>query len=102
MHRHYFKPPKHLVKEWPEVFEDLYMDTMPVAYVKVMILEFKDGRIWEIDIANQLAKGIDPDDVAKKLLETLTEYKDTIKSLDFKIDIEQLKSDIKKRTKKIL
>lgn len=84
------------------MFEDLYMDTMPVAYVKVMILEFKDGRIWEIDIANQLAKGIDPDDVAKKLLETLTEYKDTIKSLDFKIDIEQLKSDIKKRTKKIL
>ena len=102
MHRHYFKPPKHLVKEWPEVFEDLYMDTMPVAYVKVMILEFKDGRIWEIDIATQVANGIDPDDVAKKLLQTLTEYKDTIKSLDFKIDIEQLKSDIKKRTKKIL
>ena len=102
MHRHYFKPPRHLVKEWPEVFEDLYMDTMPVAYVKVMILEFKDGRIWEIDIGNQLAKGIDPDDVAKKLLQTLNEYKDTIKSLDFKIDIEQLKSDIKKRTNKIL
>ena len=83
------------------MFEDLYMDTMPVAYVDVMILEFNDGRIWEIDIKNQL-KSSDPDDVAKKLLKTLSEYKDTIKKLDFKIDIEMLKADIKKRTKKIL
>ena len=101
MHRQYFKPPKDLVKEWPEVFEDLYMDTMPVAYVVVMILEFNDGRIWEIDIKDQL-KGSDSNTVAKKLLDTLSEYKDTIKKLDFKINIEQLKADIKKRTNKIL
>ena len=83
------------------MFEDLYMDTMPVAYVDVMILEFNDGRIWEIDIKDQL-KGSDSNTVAKKLLDTLSEYKDTIKKLDFKINIEQLKADIKKRTNKIL
>lgn len=100
MHRQYFRPPRHLIKEWPEVFEDLYMDTMPVAYVDLMIIEFTDGRIWEIDIRDQLSKA-DPDTVAKKLLETLSEYKDTIKKLDFKINIEQLKNDIKNRTDKI-
>ena len=82
------------------MFEDLYMDTMPVAYVDTMILEFTDGRIWEIDIKDQL-KTSDPDSVAKKLLDTLSEYKDTIKKLDFKINIEQLKNDIKNRTDKI-
>ena len=101
MHRHYFKPPKHLVEEWPEVFKDLYMDTMPVAYVDKMIIEFTDGRIWEIDIKDQL-KTEDPNKIAKKLLDTLSEYKDTIKNLDFKIDVELLKNDIKKKTKKIL
>lgn len=99
-HRHYFRPPRHLIKEWPEVFEDLYMDTMPVAYVDIMILEFDDGRVWEINIKDQL-KDTDPNDVAKKLLNTLSEYKDTIKKIDFKIDIEQLKNDIKNRTDKI-
>ena len=99
-HRHYFRPPRHLIKEWPEVFEDLYMDTMPVAYVDTMILEFTDGRIWEINIKDQL-KTSDPDSVAEKLLNTLSEYKDTIKKLDFKINIEQLKNDIKNRTDKI-
>ena len=101
MHRHYFKPPKHLVEEWPEVFKDLYMDTMPVAYVDKMIIEFTDGRIWEINIKEQLEKE-HPDKIAKKLLQTLSEYKDTVKNLDFKIDVELLKNDIKKKTKKIL
>ena len=99
-HRHYFRPPRHLIKEWPEVFEDLYMDTMPVAYVDIMILEFTDGRVWEIDIKEQLRSST-PDDVAKKLLATLSEYKDTVKKLDFKINIEQLKNDIKNRTDRI-
>ena len=99
-HRQYFRPPRHLIKEWPEVFEDLYMDTMPVAYVDLMILEFNDGRVWEINIKDQL-KDTDQNDVAKKLLNTLSEYKDTIKKIDFKIDIEQLKNDIKNRTDKI-
>jgi len=101
VHRHYFKPPKHLVDEWPEVFKDLYMDTMPVAYVEKMIIEFTDGRIWEINVKQQL-ENTDPDNVAKKLLNSLTEYKDTIKNLDFKIDVGLLKADIAKKTKKIL
>ena len=100
-HRQYFRPPKHIVKEWPEVFEDLYMNTMPVAYVDTMILEFNDGRVWQIDIREQL-KDADPNDVAKRLLDTLSEYKDTIKKIDFKINIQKLKDEIKNRTDKIL
>lgn len=83
------------------MFKDLYMDTMPVAYVEKMIIEFTDGRIWEIDVKKQLEND-DPDGVAKKLLNSLTEYKDTIKNLDFKIDVGLLKADIEKKTKKIL
>lgn len=74
---------------------------MPVAYVDVMILEFTDGRVWEIAIKDQLAK-YDSNDVAKKLLETLHEYKDDVKKIDFKIDVEKLKEDIKSRTDSIL
>ena len=77
------------------------MDTMPVAYVEKMIIEFTDGRIWEINVKQQLESS-DPDNVAKKLLNSLTEYKDTIKNLDFKIDVGLLKADIEKKTKKIL
>jgi len=75
------------------VFEDLYMNTMPVAYLDTVHLEFADGRVWQINIKDQL-KEIEADSIADKLLETLTEYKDEIKKIDFKVDIERLKKDI--------
>ena len=95
-----FKPPRHLVKEWPEVFEDLYMNTMPVAYLEMVHLEFVNGRVWQIDIKEQM-KALNSDEIAAKLLETLQEYKDEIKKLYFKVDIERLKKDIGDSTKTI-
>ena len=96
-----FRPPTHLIKEWPEVFEDMYMNTMPVAYLKSVRLEFNNGRIWEIDIQEQLDNATN-DIVAEKLLDTFTEYKDEIKKIDFKVDIDRLKKDILDSTKSIL
>lgn len=96
-----FRPPRHLVKEWPEVFEDLYMNTMPVAYLEIIHLEFANGRVWEIDIQAQL-KESDPDSIADKLIQTLSEYKEEITKIDFKVDIERLKKDISDSTKTIL
>ena len=95
-----FRPPRHLVKEWPEVFEDLYMNTMPVAYLEFIHLEFANGRVWQIDIHAQL-KESDPDSIADKLIETLTEYKEEITKIDFKVDINRLKKDIKDSSKNI-
>ena len=66
---------------------------LPVAYLDTVHLEFADGRVWQINIKDQL-KEIEADSIADKLLETLTEYKDEIKKIDFKVDIERLKKDI--------
>jgi hypothetical protein len=82
------------VKEWPEVFEDLYMNTMPVAYLDSVRLEFTDGRVWEIDVKNELTKQT-ADGIADVLINTLQEYKDEIKKIDFKVDVDRLKKDIK-------
>ena len=96
-----FRPPTHLIKEWPEVFEDMYMNTMPVAYLKNVRLEFNNGRIWEIDIQEQLTN--EPNEVvAEKLIDTFQEYRDDITKVDFAIDIQRLKEDITKQTKNIL
>jgi hypothetical protein len=76
------------------------MNTMPVAYLEMVHLEFVNGRVWQIDIKEQM-KALDADEIAAKLLETLQEYKDEIKKLDFKVDIERLKKDISDSTKTI-
>jgi hypothetical protein len=96
-----FRPPRHLIKEWPEVFEDLYMNTMPVFYLDLIHLEFTNGRIWSIDVREELVDN-DPDSVADKLFEIIGEYKDEIKKIDFKIDVDRLKKDIIDQTKTIM
>ena len=95
-----FRPPEKLIQEWPEVFEDMYMNTMPVAYLKSVRLEFDNGRIWEIDIQEQLSNA-NNDVVAEKLLDTFTEYQKEITKIDFSIDIQRLKQDITDKTKKM-
>lgn len=95
-----YRPPEHLIKQWPEVFEDLQMDTMPVAYIDLIRLKFSDGRIWEIDIASKLVDQ-HPEDVADTLIETLEEYAPEIIDIDFDLNVDKLKSDIEKETKNL-
>ena len=100
MSKSLFKFPDHLVKEWPEVFEDLYINTMPVAYLEFMQVEFKDGRVWEINIKKQLSNE-DPEIIADKILDFLQEYQKEVVNLDFKVNVKKLKFDIKKSSKKL-
>jgi hypothetical protein len=88
------------VKEWPEVFEDLYMNTMPVAYLDSVRLDSQMARVWEIDVKNELTKQT-ADGIADVLINTLQEYKDEIKKIDFKVDVERLKKDIRDSSKNI-
>jgi hypothetical protein len=76
------------------------MNTMPVAYLDSVRLDFTDGRVWEIDVRTELTKQ-SPEGIAEILFSTLQEHKDEIKKIDFKVDIEKLKKDILDSTKTI-
>ena len=76
------------------------MNTMPVAYLDIVHLEFSNGRVWEINIKEQ-TQSSDLDAIANRLLETLQEYKEEIIKIDFKVDIARLKRDIGDSTKSI-
>jgi threonyl-tRNA synthetase len=56
------------------------------------------GTAWP---SKEQLKEHDADDIAERLLETLHEFKEDITKMDFKIDVDKLKSDIKSSSKKI-
>lgn len=100
MPKKFFKPPGRVIKEWPEIFEDMYMSTMPLVYTKAIQIKFDDGRIWEINV-EELVGELGCDALSNKLLDTFKEYREEIKGIDFDIDINKLKKDIKTSTDKI-
>lgn len=101
MPKRQFKLPEHLVQKWPEALEDLEMNTMPLAYLELIKLEFTDGRIWHISITD-LLKEQAADDVVEHLLNIIEGNEGEIKKIDFDIDIDKLKLDIDQGTKRIL
>lgn len=101
MPKRLFRPPDHLVEQWPEVFEDMYMSTMPLMYLNYIRIVFDDGRIWEIDVKAQLTDA-EPNMVADKILDIFDEYSTEIKDINFDVDTNQLKKDIIDKTKGML
>ena len=98
MSNSFYRPPDQLIKEWPEVFEDLYMNTMPVMYLQSIQLEFISGMVWEIDVKEQVKQG-DPVTVADILTETLKNCRDQLERVTYQFDTKRFKKDIKKLTK---
>lgn len=89
--------PKEVVAHWPEVFEHIDIDVVPLEYLHTIRVEFKDGKIWDIDVAKSVQKS-NEDNLEATLDELFEQYQDVIVNVDFRLDTARLKSDIKKRT----
>lgn len=98
----FVKASEQLISQWPEAFEDLYISTMPVAYIQYVIIFFYDGTIWEINIKDNISATDDFEAVAEIVLDTIKDFKNDIKQLGFKLDVDKLKSDVRQESKKIL
>lgn len=93
--------PKDVVQHWPEVFGDVHLNVLPLGYLSSVLVNFKDGKTWEIKITAQTRK---EGWIAfeKNLSELVTQYDDAVDNVDFKLDTERVKKDIEKSTQKFL
>lgn len=96
-----YRPPEDFIKHWPEVFEHIYMSSMPIRYIHGVEIQFKDGRIWEVDLTEQLPFSHE-DEVVAKLMSALREWSKEIKGINFNINIDKLKKDVEGQTKNIM
>ena len=93
------KLPKEVISHWPEVFEDVEIDVVPLEYLDSVRVQFIDGKVWDIDINTQKNK---VEDLERSLDELFEEYNDHIKTVDFRLNTDKVKQDITNRTKKFL
>jgi Holliday junction resolvase-like predicted endonuclease len=90
------KLPPAVINTWPEIFGEIEIDVVPIEYLHSINVKFKDGKIWEIDVKkSREKKNINIESALEELFE---QYEDAIDSIDFRLDTEKVKYDIKKRT----
>lgn len=92
---------KHIIDQWPEVFSDIDLKAIPVYYIHSVVITFKDGRKWNVIIKPE-DRNTEGNDIPKSLSELFDNYADQIENVDFRLDVERIKKDIMKHTKRFL
>jgi len=93
--------PKEVIAHWPEVFEDVRLNVVPLGYLHTVLINFKDGKTWEIRITQKTKAG-GWEAFEKNLSELCKTYESKIDNIDFKLDTHKVKRDIEKSTQKFL
>ena len=93
------KLPDDIIKHWPEVFKDIDIHTIPINYISTIRIEFKTGKIWEIDCNAKRTTGSNLEDVLGDLFD---EYGDGIENVDFRLNSAKIKRDVQKNTRAFL
>jgi hypothetical protein len=93
--------PKEVIECWPEVFGEVKLNVLPIKYLHAIIVNFKDGKIWEIKITAKTKKN-GWESLEGTLSELLNSYEDSIESINFKLDTDRVKKDIENSTNKFL
>ena len=93
--------PKDVIEHWPEIFGEVKLNVMPLRYLHTVLVNFKDGKTWEIKITAKTKK---EGWVAfeKNLIELIKNYEENIENVDFQLDTPQVKKDIEASTQKFL
>jgi len=92
------KLPKHVIDIWPDVFKDIDLKVVPIDYIHTIRVVFHDGKILDIDIQKSKDENGRKVNVQKELEGIFRQYEKDISNVDFRLDTERLKRDIKKRT----
>ena len=85
---------------WEEILQTINVEFLPVEYIQLIVVTFDDGEIWEIDVAD--SQGQSKEEIDDTLREFFDEYEDKIVNMDFRLNIQKLKRDVGKRTKRFL
>jgi len=91
---------KDVIERWPEVFEEINLNVVPLKYLHSVQVKFKDSKVWNIEISRR--RDTDWNDVEKQLHEIFVTYQDSIDNVDFKLDTDRIKKDIIKETNRFL
>ena len=92
---------KNIVDQWPEIFEDVDLSAVPLPYLHSVMITFKDGKNWHV-VLGEADKISSDGGIPKNLYEFFQLHEDTIEHIDFRLDVEKLKKDVIRSTKKFL
>lgn len=92
---------KEVIESWPEIFDEVQLNVVPVKYLCSIHVKFKDKRVWTIKVGPN-SRDENWRMIQDNIHELMMNYKKHIESIDFKLDTDKIRKDISKKTDKFL
>ena len=94
--------PPNVINVWPEVFNEVALNVLPIEYLKSILITFKSGRVWEIVVSTKPTSSSDSKkDFENGISEIFQQYSEQILEVEIDINPRKIKRDVQKAIRKL-
>ena len=81
---------------WEDVLSTINIESLPIRYLKHLILNLKDNKKYIIDVQDIVKKSQSLDQATKKVNAIITAHRHTIDTIDFSVMLDALQDSVNK------
>jgi len=90
------------IQQWEHIIEEVNKTEVPLECIKKVVIKLDDRRQKTINLAALRRQGLDLEEVETILTRTLTELGDTVRDIDFVVDVTEVAKLVQPETDKLL
>lgn len=90
------------IQQWEHIIEEVNKTEVPLECIKKVVIKLGDRRQKTINLATLRRQGLDLEEVETVLTRTLTELGDTVRDIDFVVDVSEVAKLVQPETDKLL
>jgi hypothetical protein len=90
------------IQQWEHIIEEVNKTEVPLECIKKVVIRLGDRRQKTINLSTLRKQGLDLEEVEIVLTRTLTELGDTVRDIDFVVDVSEVAKMVQPETDKLL
>ena len=90
------------IQQWEHIIEEVNKTEVPLECIKKVVIRLHDRKQRTINLSTLRRQGLDLEEVEIVLTRTLTELGDTVRDIDFVVDVSEVAKMVQPETDKLL
>ena len=90
------------IQQWEHIIDEVNKTEVPLECIKKVVIRLNDRRQKTINLAALRKQGLDLEELEVVLTRTLTELGDSVRDIDFVVDVNQVAKLVQPETDKLL
>lgn len=90
------------IQKWEKLLEEVDKHTIPIYFLKKLVLRLRGKRQHTINIERFLIQGLDAEQIEEQVSHKLIELEDEVVSIEFILNVQAIADTVQPETNKLL